>query len=90
MTQLLQSTKTTVSMVPIDARLAPSRPSRLPWIRRQWQRLHAWLLAPVPFPRDHWYARPPHPAALCELRSCQCRVRTPETNIATKSEPASA
>lgn len=26
-----------------------------PWLRRLWRGFCAWMLEPVPFPRDHWY-----------------------------------
>lgn len=31
------------------------------WLRRLWSRFRSWLLAPMPFPRDHWYKNEPAP-----------------------------
>jgi hypothetical protein len=41
-----------------EGKAATPEPSRL---RRLLRRFRAWLLQPVPFPRDHWYRPDPDP-----------------------------
>jgi len=55
-------------------------------LRYVWIRFWTWLMEPLPFPRDHWYARPLTEEDCEDSRPNALRIQRSDT-MKERSEP---